>query len=189
VAYYSKNTSFDHQRPQPLWRSILRSALTLISGEVVSHRKVTLQPMDMPTEPASFDLIAPHLIKARKIYVVDFRDGVLISEIYAVASWATSITLIADIDAVIDTITGKLAQDVLVVVNIDTLADIDKAVDRLLVLKAVCPHVPVVIGSTTFARHNFTQQRRAITDASVRLPCSSGALALAIEASLQTTAQ
>jgi hypothetical protein len=182
---YSTNTPFNNLRPQPLWRSVLRSAMAVIDGEVVTRRKVTLQQVDTSAGPASFDLIAPDLISAREIYVVDFRDGFLMAQVNAVATWASSVTRIADIDAVIATIMDKAANDVLVVVNVDTLADIDDAVDRLLVLKTVCPDVPVVIGSTTFAKNNFTQQRRAITDASVRLPCSASVLALAIDASVR----
>lgn len=188
MTFFSTNSPANRFSPLPLWRSVIRSAMALIDGEAVMRRNVAPQIHDLPVGQATFDLIAPCLIDARDIYVVDFQDGSLFEQVDDIASWAASVTQVADIDTVMAMVLPQPPQDVLVVINIDTMDGTDNAVESLLALKMACPDVPVVIGSVTFSRNNFTQQRRAITDASVRLPCSSAALALAIESSVMNSA-
>lgn len=187
MTFFSTNPSANRFAPLPLWRSVLRSAMALIDGETVTRRNVAPQTYDLPVGPVTCDLIAPGLIDARDIYVVDFQDGSLFEQVDDIALWAASVTQVADIDTVMAMVLPQSPQDVLVVINIDTMDGTDNAVESLMALKLACPDVPVVIGSATFSKNNFTQQRRAITDASVRLPCSSAALALAIESSVMNS--
>ncbi|MBR2655617.1 MAG: hypothetical protein IKD58_03850 [Loktanella sp.] len=187
MTFFSANTPTHRLGPQPLWRSVLRSVIALIDGETVTRRNIASQSSDLPMAPATCDLIAPSLVHARDIYVIDFDDGSLLEQVDEVALWAASVTQVADVDTVMALILPESPEDVLVIINIDTMGDTENAVERLLALKLACPDVPVVIGSATFSRNNFTQQRRAITDASVRLPCGSAALALAIESSVMNS--
>lgn len=175
--------------PLPLWRSVLRSTMALIEGRAVSGEHVVPRTYDLPTAPATCDLIAPGLVDTRDVYVVDFENGSFFEQVDNTVVWAASVTRVADIDSVMALVLPEAPEDVLVIVNIDTMPDMESAVESLIAFKLACPAVPVVIGSATFAKNNFTQQRRAITDASVRLPCSSAALALAIGASVENSRQ
>jgi len=187
MTFFSTNPPVNRSRPMHLWRSVLRSVIALVDGETVSRRHVTPLPYDTPTTSTSCDLISSDLIENRDVYVIDFEDGLLFDQVDDVAFWAASVRQVATIETLMSMILTSSADDVLVVVNIDTINDTETAVESLIALKLACPNVPVVIGSATFSKNNFTHERRAVTDASVRLPCSSVTLALAIESSVSNS--
>lgn len=184
MTFSSRDPQSDSLEPLPLWRSIGKFIMAWIEGRAVSGDNVAQWTYDLPTGRTTCDLIAPGLVDARDVYVVDSENGSLFEQVDNLVVWAASVKRVTDIDSVMAMVLPEAPEDVLVIVNIDTMQDIDSAVESLIAFRLVCPYVPVVIGSATFSKNNFTQQRRPITDASVRLPCSSAALALAIGSSV-----
>jgi len=176
------NPASTHPRSGSFWSSFRQSVMALVDGEVAPSRRITQQPTRAPAGSITFDLIDPDLINARDVYVVDYEDGLLFDQVDLVAIGAASVEARSNVEDVFSTIISMPADNLLVVVNIDTVGDIDQAVDSLFALKTARPDIPVVIASATFQKNNFTSQRRSIADASVRLPCSCAALADAIEA-------
>ena len=53
-------------------------------------------------------------------------------------------------------------------VDVDSFSDLDSLIDRLRVLRACHPSVPVVLISSAFYRHDFSTERLAIADVSLR---------------------
>jgi hypothetical protein len=136
----------------------------------------------------SCDLIDPALIANRTIYVVDNGAGSLLDQTRKVAAAAQGVVRLNDLDTAVDLMLDRDGADMALIVNIDLTAELEMAVDELYELKHLFPEVPVLICSSNFARSNFSLQRRAIAEASLRLPCSSAALALAIEAAVHNSA-
>jgi len=148
-----------------------------------------LAPVQMRMgESFSCDLIDPALIADKIIYVVDASSGSLTQQTRHVASSALAVVRLDDLNTAVDLMLDDDSDDMALVVNIDLTAELEMTLDELYELKYLFPEVPVLLCSSNFARSNFSLQRRAIADSSLRLPCSSAALALAIEATVQNSA-
>ena len=72
------------------------------------------------------------------------------------------------------------ANDRVLVINLDGFASLDAAVTALMAFRQELPDVAVVIASRRFQRDEFSPERRAIADVSLKLPASAGRLTLAI---------
>lgn len=131
----------------------------------------------------AFHLISPHLLRDREVHVVERPGNGLFTEALGVASAALDLRWqgsLADLSA---SLSGRRTNPV-VVVDIDAFQSTSEAVDGLLALRAAYPRAAVVIGSAFFARHDFSGERRAIADASIRLPIGRAAMALAISSAI-----
>jgi hypothetical protein len=86
----------------------------------------------------------------------------------------------------LDAVAARLSQDVegpaTLVIGIDALGGLQDAVEALLAFRADWPEVGIVIASHHFKRDDFSPERRAIADASLRLPATQSRLGLAIAA-------
>ncbi|MBV0913634.1 hypothetical protein [Anianabacter salinae] len=67
-----------------------------------------------------------------------------------------------------------------VAVDVDGLGIGASLIDDLAAMRRMAPELLVVLGSTDFARHDFSAERMPIADASVRLPASRTVLGLAL---------
>lgn len=170
-------------RPSGL-RGVMHDILRWVDGEVTTCNQTRLDDPSSDATHASFDLIAPDLIDDSAIYIVDQSGGTLSAKVSHVALTAKSVTSFASIDAAVATAMDNPDENVALVLNIDLIADMHDAVEQLLAVKLALPDVPVIICSRTFAKNNFSLQRRAIADASLRLPCTDVSLALAIESGI-----
>jgi hypothetical protein len=75
----------------------------------------------------------------------------------------------------------------LLIVDIDCFEETSEAVDTLIFWRTLLPGTPMIIGSASFSHHDFSMERRAISDASVRLPCGKTTLMLAIGCAIRNT--
>lgn len=170
-------------RPTSL-RGVFHVIRCWVDGEVITGNQTHVDQPLFDTETASFDLIAPELIEDSAIYIVDQTGGSLFSKVSSVAVTADSVETFASIDAAVEAAVENTHDNVALVLNIDLIADMQDAVERLIAIKTALPDVPVIICSRTFSKNNFSRQRRAIADASLRLPCTDVSLALAIESGI-----
>jgi len=136
----------------------------------------------------SFDVVAPHLIKERRIYVVEGQTRPLFSHVSKIAAPALSIASLSNFARAESAILGLRSEQALLVVNIDTLGTTAEAVDMLIGFRTRSPETPVIIGSASFARHDFSMSRGVIADASMRMPCDYMSVALAIESAVGNSA-
>ena len=67
-----------------------------------------------------------------------------------------------------------------IVVSLDAFDCLNGAVDQLMAFRQRHPGVAVVIASYQFKRDDFSPERRAIADASIKLPASASRLGLAV---------
>lgn len=185
MSFFNVNPLADQLRFTSLRRSLGQVVLSLFGVKKISQTKSETTYAIRPSKSITFDLIAPDLIDAREVYVVDYEDGLLFDQVDLVAAAAVSVSSVPNVETLLLTVLSKVADNALVVINVDTVGDTDEAIESLMGLKMLCPDLPVIICSTKFSRNNFTQERKIIADASVRLPCSCAALALGIEAGLQ----
>lgn len=169
------------------WRAILSAVMAWVNGEIPSRRDLPVDKHVFEPAAESFDLLAPHLIDDSDIYIVDLPGGDLFRKVVNVAGAARSITSLDSVAAVVSRKMHNVHAKAILVINIDIIADMSDAVEQLLAVKIQLPFVPVVICSRTFAKNNFTLQRRAIADASLRLPCNDVSMALAIESAITNT--
>lgn len=137
----------------------------------------------------SCDLVASDLIDGREVFVIDGAARQFFDQVDRLATSAADVHWAPDTDAAMHMILHSPARECLLIVNIDALDDVTLTVERMLALRMLLPDVPVVLASETFKKNDFTTERTAITDASLRLPCSEAALAIAIEASVTNRAQ
>lgn len=135
-----------------------------------------------------FDYVAPHLVEDRRIYVVEGQTRPLFSMVAKIAAPALSIVSVDDFAGAERAISGFGYEKALLVLDIDTLGSTTNAVDTLIAFRKQSPDTPVVIGSASFARHDFSMGRGVIADASVRLPCDCVSVALAIESAVGNSA-
>lgn len=135
----------------------------------------------------SFDLVAPHLIMLRDIYVLDDTNRELLQRVDDVAAAARSVTAVDSLEDAVILAMKNTPASALFVINIDIFNNTEDAVLRLLAAKNLLGDTPVIICSTAFAINNFSSQRRAIADASLRLPCSNASLAIAIESGINNS--
>jgi hypothetical protein len=77
------------------------------------------------------------------------------------------------------------AQFDVIVVDCEHLDDVDSAIEFGLWLRREVPQVPVVFASREFKRHDFSTNRSAICDASLRMPLSRSAFFLGISAAIE----
>ncbi|MGY6705381.1 hypothetical protein [Roseinatronobacter sp.] len=136
----------------------------------------------------SFDFVAPHLIHDRRIYVVEGQSRPLFGLVSKIAGPALSIVSVGDFASAERAIKGFGYEKALLVLDIDTLGTTTQAVEALIAFRKRSPDTPVVIGSGSFARHDFSMARGVIADASVRLPCDCVSVALAIESAVGNSA-
>lgn len=136
----------------------------------------------------SFDFVAPHLVQDRRIYVVEGRSRPLFGLVTKIAAPALSIVSVGSFASAERAIEGLGFEKALLVVDIDTLGTTTQAVETLIAFRKRSPDTPVVIGSGSFARHDFSMARGVIADASVRLPCDCVSVALAIESAVGNSA-
>jgi CheY-like chemotaxis protein len=180
--------SADHRlQDRSGWQSVVQKIVAWVNGETVTHRPSSLLHDDMFAGSDSFDLITPHLISDRDILVVEEGFGPLYGSVKSVATAALSVSRFDNFERAFNSALSRRTSATLLVVDIDMFADMAEAVERLLALKQALPQVPVVICSTTFSTNNFSLQRRAIADASLRLPSCDVTLALAIESGIQNS--
>lgn len=176
-------------RPTGL-RGLFYDIRSWVDGEVVTGNQLRDDQLLFDTETASFDLIAPELIEDRTIYIVDQTGGTLYPKVSKypkvsnVAATAKSFETFASLEDAAEAAMDKSHDSVALVLNIDLIVDMNDAVEQLIAVKLALPDVPVIICSRTFSKNNFSLQRRAIADASLRLPCTDVSLALAIESGI-----
>ncbi|ATX64539.1 hypothetical protein [Roseinatronobacter bogoriensis] len=132
----------------------------------------------------SFDYVMPNLIEKRHIFVVEGRMPTLFSMVSKVAVPALSIESVGSFGAAKRAIIEPESAESLLVLDIDTLGSVAQSIEELIELRRISPETPVVIGSASFARHDFSMVRSVIADASVRLPCDCVSVALAIESAV-----
>lgn len=72
-------------------------------------------------------------------------------------------------------------------IDIDSFEEMDNVVNKLIELRTCEPTLTIVILSSTFARNDFTTERKAIADCSLRLPTTTTALGLSIGAARSNT--
>jgi hypothetical protein len=171
------------KRPTGL-RGIFCDIRSWVDGEVVSCNQAREDQLLFDTATASFDLIAPELIEDTAIYIVDQTGGTLYPKVSNVAVTAKSIETFASLEDAAEAAMDTLHESVALLLNIDLIVDMNDAVEQLIAVKLALPDVPVIICSSTFSKNNFSLQRRAIADASLRLPCTDVSLALAIESGI-----
>lgn len=75
----------------------------------------------------------------------------------------------------------------LVIVNLDEFPCLDDIVCALLVLRSDHPSAAVIIGSAAFQKSDFSSERKAIADVSVRLPASETTIMLAVSQAIGNT--
>lgn len=136
----------------------------------------------------NFDVVAPHLINERRIYVVEGQTRPLFSHVSKIAAPALSIASLANFAHAERAVLGLDGEKALLVVNIDTLGTTAEAVDTLIGFRTRAADTPVIIGSASFARHDFSMARGVIADASIRMPCDYMSVALAIESAVGNSA-
>ena len=170
-------------RPTGL-RGVFHDIRCWVDGEVTTGNQTYVDQPLFDTATASFDLIAPELIEDSAIYIVDQTGGTLYHKISNVAVTANSVKPFASIEDAVETAVKNPHDNVVLVLNIDLIADMHDTVEQLIAVKVALPDVPVIICSRTFSKNNFSLQRRAIADASLRLPCTDVSIALAIESGI-----
>lgn len=127
-----------------------------------------------------FALVDPALCQARHCHIIDPYG-----QFARHHDWLMPLMRSVSLHATLaDTRTNAIEPRILLI-DIDSFPDTEDAVDSLLAQRRFAPHTPLIIGSVTFARHDFSSERRAIADASVRLPVSTAALRLAINSALR----
>jgi hypothetical protein len=132
----------------------------------------------------NFVTLLPSNLGNRKIFFTATDDSDLGTMLGALVG-KTDNVLKFDSFAAAATVAGRNgAEGGLLVVDIDHFPRTTDVVDSLLSFRKRHPGVVVVIASTTFARHDFSTERRVIADASVRLPCGNSALGLAMSSAL-----
>ncbi|MFA5580950.1 MAG: hypothetical protein WDA25_03240 [Paracoccaceae bacterium] len=122
-----------------------------------------------------FTLLDPALCHARHCHIID-----PFGQFACHRDWLLPLMRSVSLHATLAESENTTAQPRIVLIDIDSFPDTEDAVDTLLAQRRFEPETPLIIGSTTFARHDFSSERRAIADASVRLPVSPAALRLAI---------
>lgn len=135
--------------------------------------------------PASFDLVAPDLIRGYEVCVVDRDPSRIYEHMVSIAKEAAFIDLYSDFNTVAARCMKTPVSKVLIVVNIESFDSITDAVDSLLFWKPLLSHAVFVICSVNFSSNDFTKHRIRIADASLRLPCSEAGLALAVESAMK----
>ncbi|MBR2655611.1 MAG: hypothetical protein IKD58_03820 [Loktanella sp.] len=131
-----------------------------------------------------FDLISPHLIDNSDVYVVDQISGALFHKVDTVAAASRSVAAFENLADALMLASQNMQSNVILIVNIDIAGDLDSIVEQLLAARVELPEMPVIICSETFSTNDFTAQRRAIADSSLRLPSSDTWVALAIESGI-----
>lgn len=187
MAFINFDTSATKLTQPTGWRAFVSAIVAWVNGEVITRRDAYAEEEIFKPAADSFDLIAPHLIDDSEIYIVDHAGGELLQKVSNVAAVARSVTTFDNIaEAVSHKMRHVYANNILII-NIDVIKDMGNVVEQLMALKRESPFVPVVICSRTFSKNNFTLQRSAIADASLRLPCGNVSMALAIESAITNT--
>ena len=169
------------------WRSIVSAFVAWANGDVLTRRDMCVEKHVFEPAVDSFDLLTPHLIDDSDICIVDHRGGDLLPIVANVAAAAKSVASLDSVAAAVSRKINNVHAKTILIINIDIFADMGDAVEELLAAKTKLPFVPVIICSRTFAKNNFTLQRRAIAGASLRLPCNDVSIALAIESAIINT--
>lgn len=147
-----------------------------------------LMPQAAAFDPAAarigeFDLIERELLAQRNVVMVGgSTDQGLLDHAAWLQDQVAALQSAADLGAAAAMVAPMAADTGLLVVDIDALrAD---AVTLLQGFRDRYPDVAVVIGSRRFARNDFSCERAAITDASLRLPARRIAFALAMSSAI-----
>lgn len=185
--YNDTNFSRDYRRGQAgsgLFTRVL-ARLGYEKAEAQQQRRLRDRNLGIAV---SFDVVAPHLIAERRIYVVEGQTRPLFSLVSKIAAPALSIASLNSFASAESAILGLEGEQALLVVDIDTLGTTPEAVDMMIGFRTRSPDTPVIIGSSSFARHDFSMARGVIADASVRMPCDYMSVALAIESAVGNSA-
>jgi hypothetical protein len=171
-------------RRSSVWRSVMHKVTAWANGDILEKQGTALLEHALDFETSSFDLISPNLIHNSVIYVVDYPSGDLPAGVSDVAAAAISVLTFDSFGAALRMLARDMHSNVVLVVNIDVFPDLEDAIENLLGAKNMVSTVPIVICSKAFSVNNFSLQRRAIADSSLRLPCNDVSLALAIESGI-----
>lgn len=133
----------------------------------------------------SFDFISPKLIRNYDVCIIDVPSSDLYHKTSLIAEEARSISSCDDFKPVFRKYLKQAPTDVIFVLNIDIFDSIEVAISLLLDLRPQLPQAAFVICSSHFSKNDFSKQRMSIADTSLRLPCSSVALAIAIEGAIR----
>lgn len=133
----------------------------------------------------SFDLVTPELLEDRIVVVVSRNGNRLYDLARMVALSAIDTVTTPNFEEAERLVNSIGEENAFLIVDIDGIDGPVSVVDLLIDLRAWAPRTPIIIGSKTFRRHDFTLARSAIADTSVRLPCDHVTLALAVESAVQ----
>ena len=75
--------------------------------------------------------------------------------------------------------------DALMLISLDAFGDLGNALETLVNFRLDVPDCPIVIASRDFAGHVLSTERRAISDASLRLPASRAEVAICCGAAVE----
>ncbi|SMH51271.1 hypothetical protein [Maritimibacter sp. HL-12] len=142
------------------------------------RRVVSLDDKEFPAYPKMFngpvEITQPTLVASRDLNSVSlaldwFRaQGV---KSYHLDSFADAVTVVLD---------APRAWSYLLV-DIDDFGGVEGVIDELMQLRKLAPSLPVILLSSGFAVNDYGTERLYVTDASLRLPLTLGALEVAVE--------
>lgn len=176
--------------PQPGVLTLPAAPLAPVRGILARLRaaigRTGVGPLDTDTQataPPAVQLVPQPQLCGREVHVVEQSGNNLFRDALQVARGAADLRRQISLAAVAASI-GDRGPDPVVIIDIDGFDSTVEAVNALLAFRAAHPGAAVVIGSAYFARHDFSGERRAIADASIRLPIGRAVIALAISSAI-----
>lgn len=164
---------------------VFNVALASLREAVVPRRVAKPVASAKPAPIPTFELIARDAVGDRDILVLDDRSGFISDRAPVIGRVARSVAFATSTEATLEAIAGRKGNDdLLLVIDIDSFDSASRAVTCLSEFRRRKPAIPVVIASRDFARNDFSTERAAIADASLRLPCTSVSLALGVGAAV-----
>ncbi|MCR8726658.1 hypothetical protein [Frigidibacter sp. ROC022] len=171
-----------YPRPLSLLSALGAWALGFLGRE---ERDVRDVPRVRADEDAGFELLRRGALSDRKILVVGRAGGELMPLVLGMTEYAIDVRHFDSFEAAAHLVWERTQSEYVIVVDIDTFSSTSAAVEALRLFRQAHPGTVVVIASAFFARHDFSGERRAIADASVRLPCGRVGISLAIACGIE----
>lgn len=133
---------------------------------------------------AAFELVASDAMSSRDFFIIG-RDGEgFVQHLNWLFEEAHNVTILSNPEVGNDLFAPGHWRQRFLMVDIDDFATTDEAVSFLETFRKHEPSTPVLVGSKTFARHDFSCERAMIADASVKLPAGRVSFALAIASAI-----
>lgn len=129
----------------------------------------------------AWSFVSPE-VRSLDVVVVTSSDLDLRSCASDLRHFARSLTYFADPETAWRWLDGRSGSETILLVDLDAFEDIEEAVEMLLELRKSSPFFTVVMLSSTFDRNDFSDERKAIADCSLRLPTNATTLGISLGA-------